>query len=180
MAGMGGTICPHPTQQCTGASPAREVRQMTHPASCPDSRQSWLGHQLCHPAGELARHKYSGSHLFSANSVVAVSKTGTESQQAIANVEEAYAKLPLDICRHIWLTAQIVMNSILLSDGGNQYKLPHIGKMRITRALGNKDFLMRLPCQAIIAGANINKAAITAFVAAKEANGKPLCHRTTI
>ena len=70
------------------------------------------------------------------------------------------------------------MNSILLSGGGNQYKLPHIGKMRIARALA-KDFPMRLPCQATIAGADIDEAAITAFVAAEEANGKLLCHCTT-
>jgi hypothetical protein len=99
--------------------------------------------------------------------------------ELIANVEEAYAELPLDVCRHVWSTAQIVLNSILLSDGGNQYKLPHIGKMRIARALG-KDFPMRLPCQAIIAGADIDEAAIIAFVAAEEANGKPLCHLTAI
>ncbi len=63
------------------------------------------------------------------------------------------------------------MNSILLSDGGNQYKLPHIRKMRIARALG-KDFPMRLPCLALVADVDIDKAAITAFVAAEEANGK--------
>jgi hypothetical protein len=99
--------------------------------------------------------------------------------ELIANVEEAYAELPLDVCRHVWSTAQIVLNSILLSDGGNQYKLPHIGKMRIACALG-KDFPMHLPCQAIIAGADIDEAAIIAFVAAEEANGKPLCHLTAI
>ncbi len=94
--------------------------------------------------------------------------------EQIANVEEAYAELPLDVCGHVWSTAQIVMNSVLLSAGGNQYKLPHIGKMRIARALG-KDFPMPLPCQALIAGANIDEAAITAFVATEEANGKLLC-----
>ena len=99
----------------------------------------------------------------------------------IANVEEAYAELPLDVCRHVWSTAQIVMNSILLSDGGNQYKLPQIGKMRITRALGrNKHLPMRLPCQAIIAGADIDEAAITAFVAAEEANSKLSCSRVIL
>jgi hypothetical protein len=46
--------------------------------------------------------------------------------------------------------------------------------MRIARALG-KDFPMRLPCQALIAGADIDEAAITAFVATEEANGKLLC-----
>ena len=90
-----------------------------------------------------------------------IKKRAQNLNDLIANVEEAYTKLPLDVCRHVWSTAQIVINSILLSDGGNQYKLPHIGKMWITRALGNKQLPMRLPCQAIIAGANIDEATIT-------------------
>ncbi len=99
--------------------------------------------------------------------------------ELIANVEEAYDNLPLDVCRQVWSMVQMVMNSIILSDGGNQYKLPHVGKMQIARALG-KDFPARLPCQALIPGANIDKAAITAFVTNEEANGKLLCPRVII
>ena len=70
---------------------------------------------------------------------------------------------------------QIEMNSVLLSADGNQYKLLHIGKMQIACVLG-KDFPMHLPCQALIAGADINEATITAFIATdKEANGKLTC-----
>ncbi len=46
--------------------------------------------------------------------------------ELIANVKEAYVNLPLDICQHVWLMVQIVMNSILLCDGINNYMLPHI------------------------------------------------------
>ncbi len=98
-------------------------------------------------------------------------KRAANLNELIANVEEAYTELPLDVCRHIWSTAQIVMNSILLSNGSNQYKLPHIGMMQIACALG-EDFPMRLLCQALVAGVVINEATITAFVAAEEANGK--------
>jgi hypothetical protein len=99
--------------------------------------------------------------------------------ELIANVKEAYAKLPLDVCRHVWSTAQIVMNSILLCNGENDYKLPHVGKMRIARALSH-NFPMRLPCQALVAGGNINEAAITAFVTTEDANGKLLCHHCCV
>ncbi len=68
----------------------------------------------------------------------------------IANVEEAFNELPLDICRHVWSTstAQIVMNSIILRKGGNNYKLPQVGKLKVARSIG-RDFPTRLPCQAV-------------------------------
>jgi hypothetical protein len=119
--------------------------------------------------------------FFRAIQTLQYSKPAKNLDELIANVEEAYAELPIDVCRHVWSTAQIIMNSILLSAGGNEYKLPHIGKMRIARALG-EDFPTRLPCQALIAGANINEAGITAFVAVatEEANGKLACPRVVL
>jgi len=59
------------------------------------------------------------------------------------------------------------MNSIILCEGGNDYKLPHVGKLKIARSIG-RDFPTRIPCQAVIAGDDINEAAIVAFVAAEE------------
>jgi hypothetical protein len=47
--------------------------------------------------------------------------------------------------------------------------------MCIARALG-QSFPMRLPCQALVAGVDIDEAAITAFVAAEDANGELSCH----
>ena len=58
-------------------------------------------------------------------------------------------------------------NSIILCEGGNDYKLPHVGKLKIARSIG-RDFPTRIPCQAVIAGDDINEAAIVAFVAAEE------------
>jgi hypothetical protein len=48
-------------------------------------------------------------------------------------IHEAYADLPLDVCKNLWTTAQLVMNQVLLCNGGNDYKLPHIGELKITR-----------------------------------------------
>ncbi len=80
---------------------------------------------------------------------------------------EAFKDLPLDVCKRVWSTAQIVMNSILLVDGGNNYALPHVGKLKLARSLG-QDLPLRLPCRALIAGETIDSDAIRAFVAAKE------------
>ncbi len=44
----------------------------------------------------------------------------------IAIVHDAYAELPLDVCKNVWTTAQLVMNQVLLCNGGNDYKLPHV------------------------------------------------------
>jgi hypothetical protein len=59
-------------------------------------------------------------------------------EELIANVMEAIEDLPLDVCKRVWSTAQIVMNSILLVDvnGGNNYALPHVSKLKLARLLG--------------------------------------------
>ena len=52
--------------------------------------------------------------------------------EMIDHVMEAYQDLPLDICKRVWMTAQLVMrNQVLLINGGNNYKLPHVGKPKI-------------------------------------------------
>ena len=54
--------------------------------------------------------------------------------EMIEIVHEAYADLPLNVCKNLWTTAQLVMNQVLLCNGGNAYKLPHIGKLKIAAA----------------------------------------------
>ena len=105
--------------------------------------------------------------FFRAIQTIQYEKESRNLDELIANVEEAFDELPHDICRHVWSTAQIVMNSIILCEGGNDYKLPHVGKLKIARSIG-RDFPTRIPCQAVIAGDDINEAAIVAFVAAEE------------
>jgi hypothetical protein len=43
------------------------------------------------------------------------------------------------------------MNQILIHNGNNNYKLPHMGKLKIENAIGSK-ISMRLPCRALIDG----------------------------
>jgi hypothetical protein len=43
------------------------------------------------------------------------------------------------------------MNQILIHNGNNNYKLPHMGKLKIENAIGSKTS-MRLPCRAPIDG----------------------------
>jgi hypothetical protein len=42
-------------------------------------------------------------------------------------------ELPLDICCKVWTAAQIVMNQILIHNGNNNYKLPHIVKLKFEK-----------------------------------------------
>ncbi len=67
----------------------------------------------------------------------------------IPMVHDAHTELPLNICKNVWTTAQLVMNQVLLCNGGSDYKLPHIGKLKIAAANG-RDIPMRLPCRAAI------------------------------
>ena len=59
------------------------------------------------------------------------------------------------------------MNSIILRNGGNDYNLPHVGKLKVARLIG-RDFPQTLPCQAIISNKDITETAIAAFVAGAE------------
>ena len=108
--------------------------------------------------------------FFRAIQTIQFTKQSDNLDELIANVEEAYDELPLDVCKHVWSTAQMCMNSILLRNGGNDYKLPHVGKLKIARLIG-RNFPTRLPCQALIANEDITEAAVTAFVAAEDTNG---------
>jgi hypothetical protein len=92
--------------------------------------------------------------------------------EMIKIVHEAYVDLPLDVCKNVWTTAQLVINQVLLCNGGNDYKLPHVGKLKITAANG-RDILMRLPCRALIAGDHLNADAITAAMITSSDQGTP-------
>jgi hypothetical protein len=94
-------------------------------------------------------------------------KSPTNIDELIAHVHEAFAELPLDICCKVWTTAQIVMNQILIKNGNNNYKLKHIGKLKIEKAVSSK-ISMRLPCRALIDGGALDSQYITTFMS----NGK--------
>jgi hypothetical protein len=87
--------------------------------------------------------------------------------ELIAQVHEAFAKFPLDICFKVWTTVQIVMNQMFIHNDNNDYKLPHIGKLKIEKAVGG-NISTRLPCRALIDGGALNCQYITTFIS----NGK--------
>ena len=91
----------------------------------------------------------------------------------IAIIHEAYADLPLDVCKNVWTTAQLVMNQVRLCNGGDNYKLSHVGKPKIAAANG-RDIPMRLPCRALIAGNHLNADAITTAIVSSDQFDRPL------
>ena len=49
-------------------------------------------------------------------------------EELIKSVEKAYGEYPLRKLSHVWLTLQSCLNMIIENDGGNDYKIPHMGK----------------------------------------------------
>jgi len=83
--------------------------------------------------------------------------------ELMVNVLEAFDEFPLETCKKVWTTAQMVMNEILLCHGDNSYKLPHAGKDKIVRKM-KRDIPLRLPCQAMITNSSLNGDAIVRYV----------------
>ena len=54
-------------------------------------------------------------------------------EELIKSVEKAYGEYPLHKLNHVWLTLQSCLNMIIENDGGNDYKIPHIGKESMER-----------------------------------------------
>ncbi len=48
-------------------------------------------------------------------------------------VNKAYAEFPHKKINKIYLTAMSCMNEIVLDHGGNDYRIPHLGKERLAR-----------------------------------------------
>ena len=49
-------------------------------------------------------------------------------EELIKSVEKAYGEYPWHKLNHVWLTLQSCFNMIIENDGGNDYKIPHMGK----------------------------------------------------
>ena len=49
-------------------------------------------------------------------------------EESIKLVEKAYVEYPLHKLNHVWLTLQSCLNMIIENDGGNDYKILHMGK----------------------------------------------------
>jgi hypothetical protein len=66
------------------------------------------------------------------------------------------------------------MNQVLLCHGGNGYKLPHVGKLKIAATANGRDIPMRLPCHALTAGNHLDANTISAAIVANN-QGMPAC-----
>lgn len=53
--------------------------------------------------------------------------------ELIERVNEAYADFDPKLIKYVWITLQLVMVEALKVKGGNNYKIPHIGKVRLER-----------------------------------------------
>jgi hypothetical protein len=71
-----------------------------------------------------------GLGFFRAIQSLQCQKPAKNLDEMIEIVHEAYADLPLDVCKNLWTTAQLVVNQVLLCNGGNDYKFPHVGSQR--------------------------------------------------
>ena len=54
-------------------------------------------------------------------------------EELIKSVEKAYGEYPYCTLNHVWLTLQSCLNMIIENDGGNDYKIPHMGKESLDR-----------------------------------------------
>ena len=54
-------------------------------------------------------------------------------EELIKLVEKAYGEYPYRKLNHVWLTLQSCLNMIIENDGGNDYKIPHMGKESMER-----------------------------------------------
>ena len=54
-------------------------------------------------------------------------------EELIKSVEKAYGEYPWQKLNHVWLTLQSCLNMIIENDGGNDYKIPHMGKESMER-----------------------------------------------
>ena len=52
----------------------------------------------------------------------------TNEEELIKSVEKAYGEYPYRKLNCVWLTSQSCLNMIIENDGGNDYKIPHMGK----------------------------------------------------
>lgn len=68
-------------------------------------------------------------------------------EEPMATVRRAYKEFPIEICKKIWTTLQLVINQILLTDGCNTYKPEHIDRDKLKRCF-KQDILLWLPCMA--------------------------------
>ena len=83
--------------------------------------------------------------LFRALQSVQQANPSNTKDELIAVVRETFENFPLEKCKKVWTTLQMVMDEVLKANGGNNYKLPHMSKSNTIRRTG-RDIPLRLPC----------------------------------
>ena len=48
-------------------------------------------------------------------------------------VQDSFQELPVESLSNVFITLQLVMEHIILDNGGNNYKLPHINKNKLRK-----------------------------------------------
>jgi hypothetical protein len=69
--------------------------------------------------------------------------------ELIAIVKKVWDEFPLATSIKVWTSLQLVMDEILKVNGGNNYKLPHMGKDKWARANNGRRIPLRMRCTAI-------------------------------
>lgn len=91
-----------------------DVRVFNQPANSPDLNINDLG-------------------FFRAIESIQQKHRTNDPQELIQRVEEAYADYSPVLLNRIWVTHQRCMTEILLSQGGNTYKIPHMNKEKMEK-----------------------------------------------
>ena len=120
-----------------------DIQFNTQPPNSPDCNIQDLGFFR---AAQSIQHQYPSNNI----------------DELMENVVKAYNDMPLEACKKLWTTAQMVMNEIIRCNGDNTYKLPHANKDKIIRQI-NRDIPHRIPCMAKLTGGEVSGDVIVAF-----------------
>ena len=94
--------------------PTGKIKLLTQPANSPDLNLNDLG-------------------FFNSLQSAYYQNCPSNAIELIDMVRETYEEYPVNKINRIWLTLQSCMNEIIKSNGGNQYKIPHMGKEKLEK-----------------------------------------------
>ena len=96
---------------------------------CPHGRYvGRMEHTVTVPASQFPRPECSGSRFFAAIQSIQYKQQVHGIKNLIKAVSDAFQKTRVEALDNIFISLQMCMMCILECDGGNDYKLPHMGK----------------------------------------------------
>jgi hypothetical protein len=104
----------------------------------------WQIRLICQPANSPDLNILDLAFFRALQSVQQANPTNTK-DALIAVVRQSFENFPLEKCKKVWTTLQMVMDQVLIANGNNNYKLPHMSKAKTIRRTG-RDIPLRLPC----------------------------------